>query len=77
MLLFELFSIGKRKTDQSKYRTSIVRVSYEYRIWSEINYSNCRIKVKVGGVFAGRYQCRKHLEGLEGLQVIFGEYSDI
>ena len=38
MLLFELFSIGKRKTEQSNWH-----IFNEYRNWSEINQSNCTI----------------------------------
>ena len=67
VLLFELISIGKRKTEQSNWY-----IFNEYRNWSEINQSNCTMKV---GKVLERYYRRA--EDSKGLRVIFGEYSDI
>ena len=67
VLLFELFLIGKRKTDQPN-----CYIFNKYCNWSEINQSNCTIHGEVGTVFACRYRRQEHSEGV---RVIFGEYS--
>ena len=67
VLLFELFLIGKRKTDQPN-----CYIFNKYCNWCEINQSNCTIMVEVGTVFACRYRRQEHSEGV---RVTFGEYS--
>ena len=70
VLLFELISMGKRKTEQSNWY-----IFNEYRNWSEINQSNCTMHGRKLARFSHAViDVRKNSEGL---RVIFGEYSDI
>ena len=70
VLLFELISMGKRKTEQSDWY-----IFNEYRNWSEINQSNCTMHGRKLARFSHAViDVRKNSEGL---WVIFGEYSDI
>ena len=70
VLLFELISMGKRKTEQSNWY-----IFNEYRHWSEINQSNCTMHGRKLARFSHAViDVRKNSEGL---RVIFGEYSDI
>jgi len=59
VLLFELFSVGKGKTEESNN-------------WSEINKWNCTILGTVGAIFALCSE-NSHREHSEGLRMIFGE----
>ena len=76
VLLFELFSIGKRITEQSNRH-----IFNEYRNWSGINQSYCtthdrKLAQFSQTVYISRSEDsrRKHSEGL---RVIFAEHSDV
>ena len=74
--VFELFLIGKHRTEQSSWY-----IFNEYSNWSEINQSNCTIHGRKLAQFLyavyisqSKDSRRKHSEGL---WVIFGGYLDM
>ena len=66
VLLFELFSTGKRKTEQSNLTSIVIGQKSTNQIAQYMVESWC-----------GFAHCYRHREHLEGLCIIFGEYSDI